>query len=84
MDVETVRAQLRNLRLKTAAKELDSVLTTQKKAVQVAWIVDLLERELDARRESQLKARIKSANFPEMKNLETFDFDLSLLYCSTD
>jgi DNA replication protein DnaC len=74
MDVETLRTQLRNLRLRTAAEELDEVIIKQKKAVQLAWLSDLLERELDARRESQLRSRIKAANFPEMKNLEKFDF----------
>jgi DNA replication protein DnaC len=77
MDVETIKTQLRNLRLKTAADELEAVLTTQKKAVPVSWIADLLERELDARRESQLRARIKSAKFPEMKNIEKFDFSFN-------
>lgn len=74
MDAETLRTQLKNLRLNTAAKELDAVLTSQKKAIQVTWIADLLERELDARRESQLRGRLKAANFPEMKTLEKFDF----------
>lgn len=74
MDVETVKTQLRNLRLKTAANELEDVLTRQKKAVPVAWIAELLERELDARREAQLKSRIKAADFPEIKSIEKFDF----------
>ncbi|HLE01320.1 MAG TPA: IS21-like element helper ATPase IstB [Bdellovibrionota bacterium] len=74
MDVETIRNQLKSLRLPTAARELEAVLTKQKKAVNVSWLSDLLERELDSRRESALKMRIKTARFPEVTSLETFDF----------
>jgi DNA replication protein DnaC len=74
MDVETIRNQLKALRLATASRELEDVLTKQKKAVNLSWIADLLERELDARRESALKTRIKTAKFPEVTSLETFDF----------
>jgi DNA replication protein DnaC len=74
MDVETIRNQLKSLRLATAARELESVLTKQKKAVNLSWMADLLERELDSRRESALRTRIKAAKFPEVTSLETFDF----------
>lgn len=74
MEVETIRSQLKTLRLATAARELEEVLTKQKKAVNLGWMADLLERELDARRESALKTRIKAAKFPEVTSLETFDF----------
>src|SRR3990172_2615645 len=74
MDVETIRNQLKALRLATASRELEAVLTKQKKAVNLSWMADLLERELDARRESALKTRIKTAKFPEVTSLETFDF----------
>lgn len=74
MDVETVRNQLKSLRLATAARELEDVLTKQKKAVSLSWMADLLERELDSRKESALRARVKMAKFPEVTSLETFDF----------
>jgi len=66
MNVETVRSQLRTLKLHTAASELEEVLAENKKAVSLSWLSDLLEREVDARRERALMARIKRANFPEI------------------
>ena len=74
MDVETVRSQLKSLRLNTAAREIDVVLSSQKKAVQLGWMTELLEREIDYRKESALRSRIKSAEFPEEKSVEGFDF----------
>jgi len=74
MDVETIRNQLKSLRLATAARELDSVLTRQKRAVNLGWMSELLEREIDSRKESALRTRIKAAKFPEVTSLETFDF----------
>lgn len=58
MELETIRMQLSQLRLPTAAKELQDVLSKQKKAVTLGWVSALLEREIDARRESSLKARL--------------------------
>ena len=70
-------AQLKILRLPTAARELDDVLAKQKKAVSLAWLSSLLERELDARKESALNGRIKLAKFPELKTWEMFDFSFN-------
>ena len=77
MELETVRQQLKQLRLATAAAEIDSVLEKTKKAVSLDWISKLLERELDARKENLLKLRIQSARFPEIKTWESFDFDFN-------
>lgn len=77
MNVETVRNQLSALKLHTAASEMEEVLTEHKKAVSLSWISDLLEREIDARREKTLMARIKRANFPEITTLEGFDWSFN-------
>ena len=74
MDIETIRAQLKSLRLPVAATEIDAVLNKQKKAAAIGWLAELLERELDSRKENALNARIKSARFPEVTALEDFDF----------
>lgn len=74
MNIEIVRSQLRDLRLPVAAQEVETVLADQKKAVSLDWISELLQRELDARRENSLRARIKAAHFPEVTTLESFDF----------
>ncbi|MGK5090297.1 IS21-like element helper ATPase IstB [Bdellovibrionota bacterium FG-2] len=77
MELETIRMQRSQLRLPTAARELEEVLSKQKKAVSLAWVSALLEREIDARRESSLKSKLKAAKFPVLKTWETFDFDFN-------
>jgi DNA replication protein DnaC len=77
MNTETVRSQLKTLKLHTAAAELQEVLVQHKNAVSLSWISDLLEREIDSRREKALLTRIKKANFPEITTLETFDWSFN-------
>jgi DNA replication protein DnaC len=77
MNIETVRNQLKTIKLHTAASEIDQVLAKHRKAVSLSWISDLLEREIDARREKALMTRIKRANFPEITTLETFDWSFN-------
>jgi DNA replication protein DnaC len=74
MNIETIRSQLRELRLPSAAAELEGILSEQKKAVSLGWVSELLQREMDTRRENSLQARIKAARFPEITTLEGFDF----------
>lgn len=77
MSPETIKALLTDLRMHTAAHELEPVLAVQKKAVSLGWVAALLEREVDARREKSLKHRIKAAHFPEITRLENFDFNFN-------
>lgn len=77
MNTETVRNQLKSIKLYTAASELDQVLSKHKKAVSLSWISDLLEREIDARKEKSLISRIKRGNFPEITTLEGFDWSFN-------
>lgn len=74
MNPTILKSQLASLRLPVAARELEEVLSNQKKAVSLDWICELLGREHDARQENGLRARVKRANFPEITTLETFDF----------
>lgn len=74
MNTQTVQEQLRTLRLHTAAGELNEVIAKNKKAVYLGWVSELLERELDARKEKALTSRIKRAAFPEITTLESFDW----------
>lgn len=48
-----------------------------KKSAQIDWVIQLLERELDARRERALERRISFARFPELATLEAFDWDFN-------
>jgi DNA replication protein DnaC len=77
MNPEILKTLFSSLRLPIAAKELESVLASQKKAVSLGWVSELLEREMDARRENSLKHRLKSARFPEITTLEGFDFSFN-------
>ncbi len=74
MNVEGVRQQLRSLKLSTAAVELEEVLGRHRSAASVEWVSELLERELDARKERSLQKRIARAEFPEVTTLEAFDW----------
>ena len=74
MNVETVKRQLRSLRLPAAARELEEVLLQHRKAVSLDWLSDLLSRELDARKQNAVQFRFKQAGFPASVTLETFDF----------
>lgn len=74
MNIETVRSQFKTLKLHIAASEMEEVVVKHKTAVSFSWVSDLLEREIDARREKALMARIKRANFPEVTSMEGFDW----------
>jgi len=74
MNFETIKQQLKQLRLSHAAREIDSVVEKHPKAVQLTWVTELLEREIDARKENMIRLRIKKAGFPELTCLENFDW----------
>jgi len=77
MNTETIKAQLRELRLRTAASNLEEVLVNQKKTVPLEWLSTLLSHEIDYRREQSIHCRIKRAEFPEVTSLEAFDWDFN-------
>jgi DNA replication protein DnaC len=77
MNTESIKSQFRELRLKTAASELEEILAGQKKTVSLDWLSTLLSRELDARRERAVQSRIRRAEFPEVTSLEAFDWDFN-------
>jgi len=77
MNVETVKAQLRKLKLSTAAMEFDEVTARHKAAVSLHWISEVLEREIDKRRERSLEKRIDRAVIPEITTLDEFDWQFN-------
>jgi DNA replication protein DnaC len=77
MNVEVIHQQLDQLKLKTAAEELMSVLEKCKKSIALDWLSDLLSREIDARKEVALQGRIRRARFPEIKTIESFNFSFN-------
>lgn len=74
MNIEAIQTQLRRLKMKTAAQEIHDVLGRHKRAVSLDWLGELLERELDAKKERGIQMRIKRAAFPEVCTLESFDW----------
>jgi DNA replication protein DnaC len=74
MNPQTLSQQFKSLRLSTASSELETVLRKHKAAANLSWVIELMERELDARREKLLENRIKAARFPETPSLESFDW----------
>lgn len=74
MNIETVKSQLKTLKLPTALRELENVVKSHRQAVSLHWISELLEREIDERKERAMARRIESAHFPEVKTLEGFDW----------
>lgn len=80
MNVQSIKAQLRELRMHTAFQEIDMVVQKQNsKTIHFDWVADLLSREIDARKERAVLGRIKRADFPETTSLETFDWDFNPL-----
>lgn len=77
MNVETIKTQLRKLKLSTAAVEFDDVAARHKAAVSLHWVSELLEREIDKRRERSLEKRIERAVLPEIRTLEEFDWQFN-------
>lgn len=77
MNIEIVKEQLKQLHLKTAATEIESILAKQKNPAALDWISTLLYKEIDARREQAVASRIKRAEFPEITSLEAFDWEFN-------
>lgn len=77
MQIDTIRDQLRLLRLPVASAQLDDFLSKHKIKADISWLGDLLEMELDARKENAIERRIKRAAFPERRSLEQFNWDFN-------
>ena len=76
MSKKALESLLRSLRLSTAAEELENVLK-ESRGVSLDPFINLLQRELDFRRERNLKGRIKRSNIPELKSLENFNWSFN-------
>jgi len=77
MMTDTIKDQFKKLRLPVASSELENVLQKRKKSTDVQWLSELLEIELDARKNNATERRIKKASFPERRSLEQFDWDFN-------
>ena len=77
MSVTTIESLFRTLRLSTAANELSTVLKESKSNASLSWLVNLLQREVDARKEKSTQGKIKRSGIPELKCLESFDWNFN-------
>jgi DNA replication protein DnaC len=77
MTVDTIRDQLKTLRLSAAAAELENILQKRKSRAEISWLSELLEFELDTRKENAIERRIKRADFPERRSLEQFNWEFN-------
>lgn len=77
MSIKSLESLMKELRLKTASLELRDLLKEYKSNVSLDWITDLLQREIDARKEKALQTRIRKARFPALKSLEQFDWSFN-------
>lgn len=77
MTIDTIRDQLKSLRLPQAALELETVLAKRKSKADIQWLAELLECELDTRRENAIERRIKRADFPERRSLQQFNWEFN-------
>lgn len=77
MNLEIIKQQLKHLRLSHASREIETIVEKHKKAVNLTWVSEMLEREIDARKENTVRLRIQKAGFPELKSLESFDWNFN-------
>jgi len=77
MQMDVIREQLRKLRLPIASLELESVLSRRKAKADFNWLSELLEIELDARKENAIERRLKKAMFPERTSFEQFNWEFN-------
>ena len=76
---EKIMEYLKETRLSGARRVYDEVLDRCLKAKKSPedFLLGLLKQEVSARRVAALKNRVKNAKFPQVKDLDTFDFDES-------
>ena len=77
MNQVLIEKLLRDLKLPTAANSLGEILTATKDAVKLGWLANLLQREVDARKEKLLQSKIARSKMPDVKTFEGFDWDFN-------
>jgi DNA replication protein DnaC len=77
MNVDTIKDQLKALRLPQASLMLETILEKRKTKTDIGWLSLLLEAELDQRKDNAVEKRIARAGFPERRSLEQFDWNFN-------
>lgn len=77
MTKDVIREQLKKLNLRSASDWLEVVLEKKKGVTEIKWLSELLEVELNARKDNAIERRIKKADFPERTTLEQFNWNFN-------
>ena len=77
MTIDVIRDQLKQLRMPTAAAEVETQIHAGKRGQDIKWLSDLLAIELDGRADNAIERRIKKAEFPERRSFEQFNWDFN-------
>ena len=77
MNIDTIKTQLKSLRLSAAARGLEDLLLRHPQAMKLDWLTALLQYEIDARRDNAQQLRCKQAGFPASAAIENFDFSFN-------
>jgi DNA replication protein DnaC len=77
MNQGLIEKMLRDLKLPTAAGSLAEILKETKDSVKLNWLANLLQREIDSRKEKLLQSKIARSRMPDVKTLEGFDWDFN-------
>lgn len=77
MNLETVKSQFKKLKMHSSSQELEELLIKNKKAIDLSWLSELLEAEIDSRNEFAIQRRINNAQFPERRTLEQFNWEFN-------
>lgn len=74
MNVQIIKDQMKKLKMSAAADELENIIVKKKKNIEINWLSEVLEVELDTRNDQAIERRIKKASFPERTSFEQFDW----------
>ena len=77
MIVKAIEKLSGDLRPDTDANELGPLLKENKENFSLRQMTNLLQREVDSFTEKSLPAKIIRSKFPELKSLETFDWNFN-------
>lgn len=67
MLIDTVRDQLKQLRMPVASAELETIIQKRKKNTDVQWLSELLSAELDARKDNAVEKKNPKSGIPREK-----------------
>lgn len=74
MSIVAIQQQLKILRMPEAASYLEPLMAEKKRGMNLECLSQLLQAEIESRKNRSIQNRIRSCRFPEITGLENFDF----------